>query len=91
MERVAVVEVFSAPFRPKVVQDKASEDVERLPCVSEIASVVRKEARSVVVELHGDFTQEHKGPSDFEFLVDLPFAPNALESLPRVLSHRAVE
>ncbi len=50
MRRVAVVEVFFAPFRPKVVQDEATEDVEWLPCVRVSADVVRKKAGLIVVE-----------------------------------------
>ncbi len=67
------------------------EDVKRLPCVSVSVGVVCKEVRHIVVELCDDFAKEHKGPSDLEVSVCFPFALDALESLPRVLSHRAVE
>jgi hypothetical protein len=74
-----------------VVQDKASEDVERLPCVRVSAGIVRKEAERIVVELCGDFAKEHKRPSDLKVSIRFPFTPDALESLPHILSHRAVE
>ncbi|CAK9233228.1 unnamed protein product [Sphagnum troendelagicum] len=41
--------------------------------------------------LCGDFAKEHKRLGDCEVAVGFPFALNALESLPRVLSHRAIE
>jgi len=63
-----------------VVEDKAPEDVERLPGVRKFAGVVREEAESVVVEFCTGFAQEHKRPGDCKVAMGFPFVPNALES-----------
>jgi len=74
-----------------VVQDKAPEDVERLPSVREASRVVREEARSVVIKLRSDFAKKHKRPCDLQVTMDFPFAPYVFESFPRFLSHGAVK
>jgi hypothetical protein len=74
-----------------VVQDKAPENVKRLPNVREASRVVREEAESVVIELHSDFAEKHKRPSDLQVTMDFPFSPYALESFPCFLSHGAVK
>ncbi len=66
---VMIVEVFSTPFRPKVVQNKAPEYVEGLPSVRVSTGIVREKTGSVVVELSGSFTDERKRPGDLKVAV----------------------
>ncbi len=91
LEIVTVVEMHSAPFRPEVVHDQAMEYVKRLPCVRVAAFVVHEEARHIVVKLRDDFAKQHEGPSDLEVALRLPFAPDAFEGLPSVLSLGTIE
>jgi hypothetical protein len=91
---VLVIEVPSAPFRPKVVEEKAPQDVERLTTVSETALVVAMKVRWVVFTFKDGFTQKHGGPSDAEVVGNFPFVPYVEEGVPRLLSqwafHQAV-
>jgi hypothetical protein len=64
LQRIPVVEVLSAPFRLKIVQDEAPENVKRLPSVREASCVVSEQAGSVIVVLHSGFAKERKRPSD---------------------------
>jgi len=91
LHRILVVEVLPTPFRPKVVQDEAPEDVERLAGVRVAPGVIREVARGVVFELHGGFPKEHKRPNDLEVATSFPFSPYALVGLPGLLSHGIVE
>ncbi|CAK9881920.1 unnamed protein product [Sphagnum jensenii] len=85
-----VVEVFFAPFRPEVIEDEAMENVERLSGVRKFAGVVHEEVGRIVIKFHGGFTKEHEGPGGSEVTMNFPFVPNALEGLPHVLSHGAI-
>ncbi len=91
LEGILAVEVFPAPFRPEVVEDEGTKDVERLLGVHKSAGVVREEAGGIVLEFHGGLAKEHKGPGGREVTVNFPFVPNVLESLPRNLSHWAIK
>jgi hypothetical protein len=91
LHRIMVVEVFSTPFRPQMVQNEAPEYVERLPNVREASGVVREEARGVIFELRGSFAKERKRPGDLQIAMGFPCAPYALESVPRFLGHGTVE
>jgi len=91
LKGVLAVEVLPAPFRPKMVEDEGTKDVERLPGVRKSAGVVREEVGGIVLKFHGGLAKEHKRPGGREVAVNFPFVPDALESLPRNLSHRAIK
>jgi hypothetical protein len=91
LKGITVVEVHPAPFRPKVVEDETPEDIEWLASVRVASGVVREDAWDVVVKLHSGFTEEHKRLVHLKVAVSFPFAPYALESLPSLLGHGAVE
>ncbi len=52
-ERVLVSEVLSAPLGPEVEEEKAMENVERLPRVSEAAGMIGEEPGRVALSLGG--------------------------------------
>ncbi len=79
----------SAPFRPKVVEEEAPQDVERLTTVSETALVVTMEVRWVVFIFEDGLSQEHGGPGDAEAIGGFPFVPYTEEGFPRLLSRGA--
>jgi hypothetical protein len=56
LERVLAVEVPSASFGPKVIEEQILENVERLPSVGEAARVVGVEVRGVVLLLKDDLS-----------------------------------
>jgi hypothetical protein len=91
LKGITVVEVLSAPFRPKVVEDETPENIERLASVRVASDIVRKEAWGVVVKFHSGFAEERKRLIDLKVTVSFPFAPYALEGLPSLLCHGAVE
>ncbi len=91
LEGILAVEVFPAPFRPEMVEDEGTKDVERLLGVRKSAGVVREEAGGIVLEFHGGLAKEQKGPGGREVAVNFPFVPDAFESLPRNLSHWAIK
>ncbi|CAM6031018.1 unnamed protein product [Sphagnum balticum] len=88
---VLIIKVFSTSFRPEIVKDEASQDVEGLTGVGEAARVVRKEAGRVVFKFQGDFTEENERPGRREVAMGFPFDPDALVGFPGGLSPRAVE
>ncbi len=53
---VLIIKVFSTSFRPEIIKDEASQDVEGLMGVGEASSVVCKEAGGVVIKFQGDFS-----------------------------------
>ncbi len=79
---VLIIKVFSTSFRPEMVKDEATEDVEGLAGVSEAASVIREEAGGVVFVFQGDFTEKHERPGGREVSVGFPFGPNAFVGFP---------
>jgi hypothetical protein len=87
LERVVLSEVFPTSFRPKVVKNKTTEDVEGLPGVGETPLVVREEPMRVVLMFDGRFSEKDKGPSDVDVGRGLPFVPHTFEGFPSVL-HR---
>jgi len=91
LEGVLVTKVPSAPFRPKVIKDKTTEDVERLFEVGETTDVVRKEPGRVVLAPHDRFSEEHERPGGGEALGHFPFVPDSLVGVPRALGHGALE
>jgi hypothetical protein len=91
LEGILAVEVFPAPFRLDMVEDEGTKDVERLLGVRKSASVVREEAGGIIIEFHGGLAKEHKRPGGREVTVDFPFVPDALKSLPCILSHWAIK
>jgi hypothetical protein len=86
-----VVKMFSTSFRPEVIEDEATEDVERLPRVRESASVICEETGRIVFEFQDGFTKKHEGPGGCEVTMNFPLVPYTLEGLPRVLSHGTIE
>jgi hypothetical protein len=56
-ERVLVTEVPSAPLEPEVIEKKATNNVKRLPRVSEAAGVISKEPGRVVLSLGGSLPE----------------------------------
>jgi hypothetical protein len=94
LEGVLSVEVFAAPFEPKVVKQEASEDVEGLSSVGEIARVIAVEVRGVVFLFEDGFPKENERPGDVEVVGRLPFTTNAEEGFPGLLGggtfHEAV-
>jgi hypothetical protein len=91
LEGMLAIEMFPAPFRPEMVEDESTKDVERLPGVRKSSGVVCEEAGGIVLEFHCGLAKEHKGLGGCEVAVSIPFIPDALESLPCNLSHRAIE
>jgi hypothetical protein len=88
---VLIIKVFSISFRPEIVKDEASQNVEGLTGVGEAARVVREEAGRVVFKFQGDFTEENERPGRREVVVGFPFDPNAFVGFPSGLSPGAVE
>jgi hypothetical protein len=78
--------MFSTSFRPEIIEKEATKDVERLPGVSEAASVVREEAWGVIFVFQDGFTEKHEGVS-----VGFPFDPNVFVGFPCDLSPWAIE
>jgi len=86
-----IVEVFFAPFRPEVVQNKAPEYVQGLSSERVSTGVVCEQTGGIVVVLRGSFVDERKRPGDLKVAVRLSVAPYALEGVPSFLGHGAFE
>jgi hypothetical protein len=91
LKGVVIVKVFSTPFRPEVIKNEATKDVEGLLGVGEAVNVVREKSGGVVFEFYGGFTEEHKRPKGREVAVDIPFVPNALIGFLGALSHGTIK
>ncbi len=91
LEGVLITKVFFTSFRPKVVKNKATEDIQWLPGVSEAPNVVGKEPRRVVVVLDGRFAKENKGLGDRNVVGRLPFIPDSFVCFPGALRHGALK
>ncbi len=90
VEGVAVVEVFTTPLGPKVVQNEGSENVERLLEVGEAANVVGVESGRVIFAFDGGLAKQSEGPVDGDALGSFPFLPNSSERAPGTLRGRVV-
>jgi hypothetical protein len=90
-ERVLVIEVPSAPFRPEVVEEKATEDVQGLSKVGETAGVVREEPGGVIFSLGGRLPKKDERSGDGDVLKRIPFGPYFFVSFPGALCHGAFE
>ncbi|CAK9197193.1 unnamed protein product [Sphagnum troendelagicum] len=66
LKGVVIVKVHSASFRPEVIENEATEDVQWLPGVGEAAGVIREESWGIIFVLHGGFTEENKRPIECE-------------------------
>jgi hypothetical protein len=88
---VLIIKMFSTSFRPEIIQKEAMKDVERLPGVSEAASVVREEAWGVVFVFQDGFTKKHKALGDREVSMGFPFDPNVFVGFPGDLNPWAIE
>jgi len=82
--------MLAASFEPKVVEEKASKNVERLTSVRETARVVPLKARGIVFLLEGSFSEEDERPGDGEMVGRLPFIPSATEGAPGLLGGGAI-
>jgi len=91
VEGVAVVKVLTTPLGPKVVQNEGSEDVERLPEVSEATNVVGVESGRVVFAFDGGLAKQSEGPIDGDALGSFPFLPNCSKHALGMLRERAVQ
>jgi len=74
-----------------VVENKTTEDVQRLSEVGEAVGVVREEAGGVVLALQDSFAEEHERPGGREAMGRFPFVPNSLVGFPRALGHGALK
>jgi len=83
--------MLAASFGPKVVEEKASENVKRLSSVGEAARVVLLKVRGVVILFNDGFPEKDEGPGDGEAVGRLPFLPSAMESIPGLLSGGALQ
>jgi hypothetical protein len=88
---VLVIKVFSTFFRPEMVENETSKDVEGLSGVGETVGVVREKSGGVIFEFQGGFSKKHKRPGGREVAVGFPFDPNALVGFPGDLSPGAFE
>ncbi len=91
MEGVLIIKMFPTSFRPEIVQDEASQDVEGLAGVGEASGVVREEVGGVVFELRGDLSQKDERPGRHEVSMSFPLDPYAFVSFPGDLSSGVVE
>ncbi len=91
LEGVMVTKVLSAPFGLEVIEDKTTEDVQRLFEVGEAVGVVCEKLGRVIFMLHGSFSENHKRPGGGESSGCFPFVPNSLVGAPRALGHGALE
>ncbi len=82
--------MLAASFGPEVVEEKASEDVKRLPPVGEAARVVTLKVQGVVFLFKDDFPEKDEGPSDGEAIGRLPFIASATEGIPGLLGGGAL-
>jgi hypothetical protein len=89
-EVVLSVEVPSASLGPEVVEEKTTEDVERLPVVGETACVIALEARGVVFFFEDRFPEKDEGPGDGDAVGRPPFVPGATEGVPGPLGGGAI-
>jgi hypothetical protein len=77
--------MLAASFGPKVVEEKASENVKRLSPVRETAHVVSLKVRGVVFLFEDNFPEKDEGLGDGEVVGRLPFIPRAMEGIPGLL------
>ncbi|CAK9881388.1 unnamed protein product [Sphagnum jensenii] len=91
LEGVMIPEVFPTSFRPEVVQNETTKNVQWLPGVSETPGVVGKEPRRVVVVFDGRFAEENKGPGDCNVVRRLPFVLNSFIRFLGALRHGALQ
>jgi len=91
LKGVVIVKVFSTSLRPEMIENEATEDVERLSRVHESTDVVRQKAGGVFFEFQDGFSKEHKRPGGCEVAISFPIVPNTLEGFPTVLSHGAIK
>jgi hypothetical protein len=91
LKRVLVVEVPSASFGLEMVEDEASENVERLSEISEATSVIGEESGGIVLAFPNGFAKEHERPGESETGGRFPFFPYFLVGVPRALGHRTVQ
>jgi hypothetical protein len=82
--------MLAASFGPKVVEEKASEDVKWLSSVREAAGVVALQVQGVVFLFEDSLPQKDERPGDGEAIGRLPFIPSATESIPSLLGGRAI-
>ncbi len=90
LEGILVTKVFPTSFRPEVVKNEATKDVQWLLGVSEAANVVGKKLGWVIVTLDGRFTKENEGPGDRNIVGRLPFVPDSFVCFPGALRHGAL-
>jgi hypothetical protein len=82
LEGVLGVEVFATPLEPKIVEQKAPEDVEGLTAVSETTRMIVVQVRGIVIHFEDSFPKEDERPVDVEAVRRPPFAPNTEKGLP---------
>ncbi len=91
LKAVVFIKVLSTSFQPEMIENEATEDVERLPGVRESAGVVREKVGGVVFKFQGGFSKEQKRPGGHEVAISFPIIPNTLEGFPSVLGHGAIK
>jgi hypothetical protein len=89
LDGILVIKVPSAPFGPKIIEEEAPQDVERLTTVSETTLVIAMEVRWVVFIFKDGLPQEHGGLGDVEAVGGFPFVPYTKEGVPSLLSRGA--
>jgi hypothetical protein len=89
LERVLAIGVPTTFFKPEIVQEKASEDIERLSSVGEATRVISVKVRGVVFFFEHRLSKEDEGPGDGEAVGRLPFVPDAEEGIPGLLGGNA--
>jgi hypothetical protein len=82
--------MLAASFGPEVVEEEASEDVERLSSLGEAAGVVALEVRGVVFLFEDSFPQKDERPGDGKAVGRLPDLPSATEGIPCLPGGRAI-
>jgi hypothetical protein len=82
--------MLAASFGPEVVEEKASENVKRLPPVRKTARVVSLKVRGVVFLFEDSFPEKDEGLGDGEAVGRLPFIPSATEGIPGLLGRGAL-
>ncbi|CAN5969225.1 unnamed protein product [Sphagnum jensenii] len=84
-EGVLVTEVPLAPLGLKVVEKKTTEDVKRLPKVSEAVDMVGVESGGVIFMFDGSLPEQDEGLGESRVLGHLPVFLDPLECLPSAL------
>jgi hypothetical protein len=91
VERILITEVPSTPLRPDLVEEKATEDIQGLSGVGEVAGVIREKPEGVIFTFGGGLPEKDERPGDGGVARRFPFVPDFLVSSPSVMRHGALE